>query len=99
MEKYNKLLSNITKLVEKGLFNSRDIKNELENLLKSKMETMVSKLNFITREEFEVQKKIIEKLQKKVNQKKIKKNYKGSEILTLSPFRGLLLKIILPPCE
>jgi hypothetical protein len=49
MEKYNKLLSNITKLVEKGLFNSRDIKNELENLLKSKMETMVSKLNFITR--------------------------------------------------
>ena len=73
MEKYNKLLSNITKLVEKGLFNSRDIKNELENLLKSKMETMVSKLNFITREEFEVQKKIIEKLQKKVNQKKNKK--------------------------
>ena len=73
MEKYNKLLRNITELIEKGLFTSKDLKKEVEDLLKSKMETMVSKLNFITREEFEVQKKIIEKLQKKVNQKKNKK--------------------------
>ena len=29
MEKYNKLLSNITELIEKGLFSSKDLKKEL----------------------------------------------------------------------
>ena len=76
MEKYNKLLSNIAKLVEKGLFNSKDVKNELENLLKIKMEIIANKLNFVQREEFEVQKKIIEKLQKQFIKSKIKKNKK-----------------------
>ena len=66
MEKYNKLLSNITKLIEKGLFNSKDLKKEVENALKFKMEIIGNKLNFVSREEFEVQKKLIEKLQKEL---------------------------------
>ena len=74
MEKYNKLLRNITELIEKGLFTSKDLKNEVEKLLKLKMEIVANKLNLISREEFEVQKKIIEKLQKDLtkikNQKK-----------------------------
>ena len=74
MEKYNKLLRNITELIEKGLFTSKDLKKEVEELLKFKMEIVVNKLNLISREEFEVQKKIIEKLQKDLtkikNQKK-----------------------------
>ncbi len=74
MEKYNKFLRNIRDLVEKGLFNSKEMKNELENLLKFKVETIASKLNFVTREEFEVQKKIVDNLQKKINKPKIKKN-------------------------
>ena len=64
MEKYNKLLRNITELIEKGLFNSRDLKKGVENSLKFKMEIIANKLNLVSREEFEVQKKIIEKLQK-----------------------------------
>ena len=40
MEKYNKLLSNITKLIEKGLFNSKDLKREIENSVKFKMEIL-----------------------------------------------------------
>jgi len=76
MEKYNKLLGNIRELVEKGLFNSKEMKNQLENLLKFKVEAMASKLNFVTREEFETQKKIIENLQKKFNKSKVKKNKK-----------------------
>ena len=28
MEKYNKFLTNITKLIEKGLFNSKDLKKD-----------------------------------------------------------------------
>ena len=61
MKKYNKLLGNIAELIEKGLFNSKNIKNDVEDLLKMKMETISNKLNLVSREEFEVQKKLIER--------------------------------------
>ena len=64
MEKYNKFLRNITELIEKGLFTSRDFKKELEYALKFKVENIANRLNLVSREEFEVQKKRIEKLQK-----------------------------------
>ena len=64
MEKYNKFLRNITELIEKGLFTSRDLKKEIENALKFKVENIANRLNLVPREEFEVQKKRIEKLQK-----------------------------------
>ena len=76
MEKYNKLLRNITELIEKGLFSSKDLKKEVEDSLKLKMEIIANKLNLVSREEFEIQKKLLEKLQKdliKEKNKKIKK--------------------------
>jgi BMFP domain-containing protein YqiC len=73
MEKYNKLLRNITELIEKGLFTSKDLKKEVEDLLKFKMEIIANKFNLVSREEFETQKKIIEKLQKNLVKLKIKK--------------------------
>jgi len=72
MEKYNKLLNKITELVEKGLFTSQDIKNEMNNILKLKLENIVNKLDLVSREEFEVQKKLIEKIQKELSRKKKK---------------------------
>ena len=78
MEKYNKLLGNITKLIEKGLLTSKDLKKDAEGLLKFKMEIIANKLNFVSREEFDVQKKIIEKLQKEVAKLKIQKIKKKS---------------------
>ena len=76
MEKYNKLLSNITELIEKGLFTSKDLKKEVEDSLKFKVEVIANKLNLVSRDEFEVQKKIIEKLQKDLIKLKIKKTKK-----------------------
>ena len=76
MEKYNKLLRNITELIEKGLFSSEDLKKEVEDSLKLKMEIIANKLNLVSREEFEIQRKLLEKLQKdliKEKNKKIKK--------------------------
>jgi len=73
MEKYNKLLRNITELIEKGLFSSGDLKKEVEDSLKLKIEIIANKLNLVSREEFEVQKKIVEKLQKDLIKKKNKK--------------------------
>jgi len=76
MEKYNKLLRNITELIEKGLFTSKDLKREIEDSLKIKTENIANKLNLVQREEFEVQKKIIEKLQKDIDKLKNKKSKK-----------------------
>ena len=73
MEKYNKLLGNITELIEKGLLNSKDFRKEVEDALKFKIETITNKLKLVSREEFEVQKKIIDKLQKDLIKLKIKK--------------------------
>ncbi len=78
MEKYNKLLRNITELIEKGLFSSKGLKKEVEDSLKLKMEIIANKLNLVSREEFEIQKKLLEKLQKdlmKIKNKKIKKKF------------------------
>ena len=75
MEKYNKLLRNITELIEKGLFSSKDLKKEVEDSLNLKMQIIANKLNLVSREEFEIQKKMLQKLQKdliKLNKKKIK---------------------------
>ena len=78
MEKYNKLLRNITELIEKGLFSSKDLKKEVEDSLKLKIEIIANKLNLVSREEFEIQKKMLGKLQKdlmKIKNKKIKKKF------------------------
>ena len=73
MEKYNKLLRNITELIEESLFTSKDLKKEVENSLKLKVEIIANKLNLVNREEFEVQKKIIEKLEQELIKLKAKK--------------------------
>ena len=73
MKKYNKLFSNITELIENSLLTSKDLKKELDNIIKNNMEIFASKLNLVSREEFEVQKKIVEKLQKDLIKLKIKK--------------------------
>ena len=73
MEKYNRFLRNITELIEKGLFTSKDLKKEVENALKFQAENIANKLNLVSREEFEVQKKMIAKLQNDLNELKAKK--------------------------
>ena len=88
MEKYNELLRNITELIEKGLFTSKDLKKEVADSLKLKMEIIANKLNLVSREEFEVQKKTVEKLQKdlikfKFQRRKNKSNNKTTRVKKL----------------
>ena len=75
MKKYDQFLGNIAGLIEKGLFTSKDLKKELEEALKFIIENLANKLNLVSREEFEIQKKLINKLQLDLNnlKKKIKK--------------------------
>ena len=76
MQKYNKLVENITDLIEKGLYSSKDLKKEVEDALKFRIELLTNKLNLVSREEFEVQKKMVDKLQKDLSKIKEKKNKK-----------------------
>ena len=76
MEKYNKFLRNIAELIEKGLFTSKNFKKEVESAVQLKLKDISNQLNLVSREEFEVQKKIIEKLQKDLaSLKKKRKKY------------------------
>ena len=70
-EKILKLMSNF---IETGILNSQDAKKELINNLKFKRDDLIDKLQLVSREEFNILKKIIEKQQKQINQ--LKKNKK-----------------------
>tara|TARA_Y100000590_G_scaffold401328_1_gene486098 strand:- start:190 stop:405 length:216 start_codon:yes stop_codon:yes gene_type:complete len=70
MENYNKFFKNIAELIEKGLFTSKELKKGIEDALKFKVEEATNKLNLVSRDEFEVQKRRIEKLEKKLKKRK-----------------------------
>ena len=69
-EKFLKLISNF---VETGILTSRDAKKELINNLKFKRDDLLDKLQLVSREEFNILKKIIDKQQKQINLLKKKK--------------------------
>ena len=77
MQKYNKLVENITDLIEKGLLTSNDLKKDAEEALKFRIKLFTNKLNLVSREEFEVQKKLIDNLRKDIIKLKIKKQKKA----------------------
>ena len=79
MEKYNKFLKDITALIEKGLFTSKDLKKEIEDIIKFKLENIANRLNLVSREEFEIQKKLIEKLKEDLIKFKAKNNKQTSK--------------------
>ena len=76
MSNSEKILKTISSLIENGILTSKDIKKELSTDLKFKKEKIINKLQLVSREEFEVLKKIVQKqdiLIKKLLQKKTKK--------------------------
>ena len=73
MEKYNNLLRNITELIEKGLFTSKDLKKEVENVVKFNIDNVRNRLDLVSREEFEIQKKMIKELQQNLVKFRVKK--------------------------
>ena len=74
-EKVLKLLSN---LIETGILTSQDAKKELISSLKFKRDNFIDKLQLVSREEFNILKKVIEKQQKQINL--LKKNKKTTKV-------------------
>jgi len=78
MPKSKLIIDNLAKLIEEGLITTKDISNEVKNSLDFKKNEILNKLNFVTKDEFEVQKARLDKIQKeleflKKNKKKPKK--------------------------
>ena len=62
----------ITNLLERGLVSSRDLANELVNILKSKREEIVFKMKLTSKEEFDILSKRVEILEKKLDKNHLK---------------------------
>ena len=77
MSNSEKLLKTLSNLIENGILTSKDIKNEISTDLKFKKDKLISKLDLVSREEFEVLKKLVQKqdltIKKLLKNSKIKK--------------------------
>ena len=68
------VIDKLAKLFEQGLVSSKDLANELMNILKSKRDEIVFRMRLTSKDEFEILKKRVENLEKKTTQFKSFKN-------------------------
>ena len=61
MRNSEKILKTISSLIESGILTSKDIKKEISTDLRFKKDKIISKLQLVSREEFEVLKKLVQK--------------------------------------
>ena len=81
MSNSKKILKTLSSLIESGILTSKDIKKEISTDLKFQREKIIGKLDLVSREEFEILKKIVQKqdtiIKKLVKNKKLKKAKKS----------------------
>jgi len=78
MSKSKLIFNQISKLIEQGLYNYKDLSNEFISILKSKRDELIYKLKLTGSEETEVLIQRIENLEKKIA--KIEKEIKRKKI-------------------
>ena len=66
MDNSKKFLKMLSDFIEAGILTSQDLKKELLTSIKFKKESLVNNLDLVTREEFIILKKLIEKQQKEI---------------------------------
>ena len=76
MKNSEKILKTISSLIENGILSSKDLRKELSTDLKFKKDQLINKLNLVSREEFEVLKRIVQKQDKIIKELKKKKKFK-----------------------
>ena len=74
MNNSEKLLELISAFIKNGILTSQDVKKEILTDLKFKKDNIIDKLQLVSREEFEILKKIVQKQDKEI--KKLKKTKK-----------------------
>ena len=74
MSNSEKILKTLSELIENGILSSKDIKNEISTDFKFQRDKIINKLDLVSREEFEVLKKLVQKQEEEIKKlKKIKK--------------------------
>ena len=77
MSNSEKILKTLSSLIENGILTSKDIQKEISTDLKFKKDRIINKLQLVSRDEFEVLKKLVQKqdiiIKKLLKDKKIKK--------------------------
>ena len=77
MKNSEKILKSISSLIENGILTSKDIRKEISTDLKFKKDKIINKLELVSRDEFEVLKKIVQKqdatIKQLIKNKKTKK--------------------------
>ena len=77
MSNSEKLLKTLSSLIENGILTSKDIQREISTDLKFTRDKLINKFQLVSREEFEVLKKLVQKqelaIKKLSNKKKTKK--------------------------
>ena len=77
MSNSEKILKSLSSLIENGILSSSDIKKEISTDLKFKKDKIINKLELVSREEFEVLKKVVQKqdetIQRLIKKKKLKR--------------------------
>ena len=77
MSNSEKILKSLSRLIENGILTSEDIKKEISTDLKFKKDKIINSLDLVSREEFDVLKKIVQKqeliIKKLIKDKKSKK--------------------------
>tara|TARA_Y100000590_G_scaffold427980_1_gene538800 strand:- start:941 stop:1192 length:252 start_codon:yes stop_codon:yes gene_type:complete len=76
MSKSKLFFNQISKVIEQGMYNYKDISNEFISILKSKRDELIFKLKLTSSEETEVLIKRIENLEKKIEKIEINKKLK-----------------------
>ena len=70
------IFDKLTKLLEQGLINSKDLTNEIITILKSKRDEIVFKMKLTSKDEFEILSKRVENLEKQISKVNIIKKRK-----------------------
>ena len=78
MSNSEKILKTLSELIEKSILTSKDIKKEISTEFKFKKDKIINDLNLVSRNEFEVLKKIVQN--QDIIIKKLKKNKKSKKV-------------------
>jgi len=79
MSKSKILIDRLAKLLEEGLLTSKDIGDEIKNSLNYKKESIINTLNLVTRDEFEIQKARLDKIQEEFGKLKRRRKTKKAK--------------------
>ena len=73
MSDKEKILKTLSSLIETGILTANDVKKELVTNFKFKKDSLLNQLDLVSRDEFEILKKIVENQEVKINKLSRKK--------------------------